>query len=259
MHPNPVHRQATPERNLEFARERGFGVLAVGNGEADAPLLSHIPFIVTDDGAAVHAHLVRANPIARLLAAGERPAVLAVNGPDGYVSPDWYGPEPDQVPTWNYVAVHLRGTLRLRSEEALRPHLDALSARFEEELRPKPPWRTSKVSADRLASMMRAIVPVELDVETLDGTWKLNRNKSDEVRQAGRGALRNRRLRTGGRRPFRAHAGPAGEGVRPASEAPPRTDDALLRARASCPRGPWWDFGPPRAGSPRSGEAGAPT
>ena len=37
MHPNRVHRQATPERNLAFARERGFGMLAVGNGEADAP------------------------------------------------------------------------------------------------------------------------------------------------------------------------------------------------------------------------------
>ena len=157
-------------------------MLAVGNGEADAPLLSHLPFIVAEDGAAVHAHLVRANPIARLLAAGERPAVLAVSGPDGYVSPDWYGPEPDQVPTWNYVAVHLRGTLRLRPGEALRPHLDALSARFEDELRPKPPWRTSKVAPDRLASMMRAIVPIELAVETVDGTWKLNRNKTDEIR-----------------------------------------------------------------------------
>ena len=84
-------------------------MLAVGNGEADAPLLSHLPFIVAEDGAAVHAHLVRANPIARLLAAGERPAVLAVSGPDGYVSPDWYGAEPDQVPTWNYVGGALEG------------------------------------------------------------------------------------------------------------------------------------------------------
>ena len=99
----------------------GFGVLAVGNGEADVPLLSHVPFIVAEDGAAVHAHLVRANPIARLLAAGERPAVLAVSGPDGYVSPDWYGAEPDQVPTWNYVAVHLRGTLRLRPRRRFAP------------------------------------------------------------------------------------------------------------------------------------------
>ena len=183
MHPNRLYRSVSSRRNLEFARGRGFGVLAVGNGEAGAPLLGHIPFLVTDGGAAVHAHLVRANPIARLLATGERKAVLAVSGPDGYVSPDWYGPVPDQVPTWNYVAVHLRGTLRLRPEEALRPHLDALSSRFEEALRPKPPWRTSKVAADRLASMMRGIVPVELAVESVDGTWKLNQNKTDEVRR----------------------------------------------------------------------------
>ena len=183
MHPNPVHRQATREWNLAFASDRGFGVLAVA-GEAGAvgPLLSHIPFLVEEEGGAVHAHLVRSNPIARLLAKSERPAVLAVSGPDGYVSPDWYGPVPEQVPTWNYVAVHLRGALRLRPDEALRPHLDALSARLEEALRPKPPWRTSKVSPDRLASMMRAIVPVELAVETVDGTWKLNRNKTDEIR-----------------------------------------------------------------------------
>lgn len=158
-------------------------MLAVSGDEGTGgPLLSHLPFLVAEDGGTVHAHLVRGNPIARLLAAGERPAVLAVSGPDGYVSPDWYGAEPDQVPTWNYVAVHLRGTLRLRPEDALRPHLDALSARFEEELRPKAPWRTSKVAPDRLASMMRAIVPVELTVDTVDGTWKLNRNKADEVR-----------------------------------------------------------------------------
>ena len=158
-------------------------MLAVAGDEpASGPLLSHVPFLVAEGGGAVHAHLVRVNPIARLLAAGERPAVLAASGPDGYVSPDWYGPEPDQVPTWNYVAVHLRGTLRLRPEAALRPHLDALSARFESELLPKPPWRTSKVAPDRLANMMRAIVPVELAVETVDGTWKLNLNKPDEVR-----------------------------------------------------------------------------
>lgn len=183
MHPNRVYRGATPERNLAFARERGFGVLAVGGGRTEPPLLSHIPFLVVDDGAAVHAHLVRANPIARLLDARERKAVLAVSGPDAYVSPDWYGPVPDQVPTWNYVAVHLRGTLRLRPEATLLPFLDTLSARFEHELRPKPPWRTSKVSEERLAAMMRAIVPIELAVESVDGTWKLNQNKTDEVRR----------------------------------------------------------------------------
>ena len=183
MHPNRLYRSASRERNLEFAKGRGFGVLVVG-GESTGglPLLSHIPFIVTDGGGAVHAHLVRSNPIVQCLHAGQRKAVLAASGPDAYISPDWYGGPVDQVPTWNYVAVHLRGTLRLRPEATLRAHLDALSVRFEEELRPKPPWRITKVAPERLAALMRAIVPIELAVETVDGTWKLNQNKPDEVR-----------------------------------------------------------------------------
>ena len=182
MHPNPVFRQASREANLAFAGARSFGVLAVDAGDAAGPLLSHVPFLLDGDGRAVHAHLVRSNPIARCLAEGERPAVLAVSGPDGYVSPDWYEAGNDLVPTWNYVAVHLRGRLRLRPEETLRPHLEALAAQFEHRLLPKPPWRTSKVPAPQLQAMMRAILPVELIVDSVDGTWKLNQNRADEAR-----------------------------------------------------------------------------
>ena len=182
MHPNPVFRQVSREANLAFARERSFGVLAVDAEDATGPLLSHIPFLLAGDGGAVHAHLVRSNPIARCLATGERPAVLAVSGPDSYVSPDWYEAGTGPVPTWNYVAVHLRGRLRLRPEDALRPHLDALAAHFEHRLLPKPPWRTSKVPDPQLQALMRAILPIELIVDSVDGTWKLNQNRADEAR-----------------------------------------------------------------------------
>ena len=182
MHPNPVFRQASRETNLAFAGERSFGVLAVDAGDAAGPLLSHIPFLLAADDRAVHAHLVRSNPIARCLANGERPAVLAVSGPDGYVSPDWYEAGADLVPTWNYVAVHLRGRLRLRPEETLRSHLDALAAQFERRLLPKPPWRTSKVPDRQLQALMRAILPIELILDSADGTWKLNQNRADGAR-----------------------------------------------------------------------------
>ncbi len=187
MHPSPVFRQTSRERNLAFARERGFGVLAVGGEGAAGPLLSHIPFVLAEDGGAVHAHLVRANPIARCLAGGEQAAVLAVGGPDGYISPDWYEAGTELVPTWNYVAVHLRGRLRLRPEEVLREHLDELAAQFEQRLLPKRPWRTSKVPERQLVALMRAILPVELAVDTVDGTWKLNQNRPDEARQTAAG------------------------------------------------------------------------
>ena len=72
-------------------------------------------------------------------------ARIAVSGPDGYVSPDWYGIV-DQVPTWNYVAVHLTGVLELRSQEEMRDLLDRQSAYYEDRLRPKPPWRTDKMT-----------------------------------------------------------------------------------------------------------------
>ena len=182
MHPSPAFRRASREANLTFAGERSFGVLVVDGDAVDGPLLSHIPFLLAEDGSVVHAHLMGSNPIARRLAQGERRAILAVSGPDGYVSPDWYDAGNDLVPTWNYVAVHLRGRLRLRPGETLRSHLDSLATHFEHRLLPKPPWQTSKVPDRHLQAMMRAILPVELVVESVDGTWKLNQNRTDEAR-----------------------------------------------------------------------------
>ena len=59
-----------------------------------------------------------------------------MSGPDSYISPDWYE-VPDQVPTWNYVAVHLTGTLELRPQEELLDLLDRQSALFEARVRPE--------------------------------------------------------------------------------------------------------------------------
>ncbi|MXX15979.1 MAG: FMN-binding negative transcriptional regulator [Gammaproteobacteria bacterium] len=182
MHPTEIFRQVSREANLAFAKDRGFGVLSVGTDDGDGPLMSHVPFLLTEDCSAVHAHLTRANPILRSLEKGERPAVMAVSGPDSYISPDWYEADPGLVPTWNYVAVHLRGRLRLRPQETLRNHLEALAMQFEQRLHPKPPWRISKVPERQLEAMMRTIFPVELEVRSVDGTWKLNQNRPAEAR-----------------------------------------------------------------------------
>ncbi len=179
MHPNPVFHDADAARNLAFARDRGFGVLAMN--APDGPLISHVPFVLSDDGASVALHLVRSNPIARLLASSPQPVRLAVSGGDSYVSPDWYE-VPDQVPTWNYVAVHLTGTLELRPQDELRALLDMQSAHFEDRLRPKMPWTAGKMDGAALDRMMRQIVPCRITVTAVDGTWKLSQNKPDNVR-----------------------------------------------------------------------------
>ena len=181
MHPNPAFRKTPDEPNLDFARERGFGILSVNHDPS--PLLAHVPFLLGRDGASLELHLVRSNPILKEMPSE---AVIAVSGPDSYISPDWYE-VPDQVPTWNYVAVHLRGRIEPQPQERIRDLLDRQSAMFEGQLAPKAPWTTGKMTPEVLEKMMRMIVPCRMEITSVDGTWKLGQNKPDEVRlNAGR-------------------------------------------------------------------------
>ena len=184
MHPNPAFRQTPAERNIAFARGEGFGMLTINGPEG--PLAAHIPFLISADATTADLHLARSNPIAR--AALPAPALIAVSGPDSYISPDWYG-APDQVPTWNYVAVHLRGMFSALPVETLRDHADALSARFEADLLPKTPWVSTKMTEGVMERMMRMILPFRLTITGIDGTWKLNQNKTPEMRHAAADAL----------------------------------------------------------------------
>lgn len=179
MHPNPAFRRMTQARNLAYARDRGFGVLTV-NGEA-GPLAAHIPFLLDEDGRVADLHLVRSNPIHQSLTQPE-PALIAVSGPDGYISPDWYEVA-DQVPTWNYVAVHLRGMLEPLPQDHMADLLDRQSAHFEALLLPKTPWSLDKMTPAVRDRMMRQIVPYRLQISQIDGTWKLNQNKDSAARK----------------------------------------------------------------------------
>lgn len=186
MHPNPAFRNESDQRNLDFAKERGFGVLTVSAPDGP-PLVSHVPFLLADDGIHADLHLVRSNPIARVCKAPLH-ARFAISGPDSYVSPDWYGVD-DQVPTWNYVAVHLIGQLHPLPQEDLRDLLDRQSAFFEERLLPKLPWTADKTDPEVLKRFERMIQPFRFDISAIEGTWKLNQNKPDAVREAAADAV----------------------------------------------------------------------
>jgi transcriptional regulator len=177
MHPNPIYRRTTETRAFDLVRARGFGQITV-NGP-DGLLASHIPVLLSPDCMTLDMHLVRSNPIQRLL---DNPmdALLAITGPDGYVSPDWYGAVA-HVPTWNYTAVQIRGTLERLDQGTMHDMLDRQSAHFEDQL-PKTPWTTDKMTPDVLAKMMRQIVPCRMTIKDVQSTFKLNQNKPDKVR-----------------------------------------------------------------------------
>lgn len=164
--------------SLKFAEERGFGTICAFDGHK--PVASPLPFYLTygDDGTPRAAfHVARHNPLLKL-AGGEASWLLAVNGPDAYVSPDWYV-SPDQVPTWLYQSVHLSGPVRPLSDDELSVQIDTLSDKFETWLLPKKPWMSGKMAAGRLEAMKKAIVGLVMTVVEVEGSFKLNQHKSD--------------------------------------------------------------------------------
>jgi transcriptional regulator len=164
--------------SLAFAAARGFGLVVACEG--GQPVASPLPFrldYANDGTPRLGFHVARNNPLAGLAAKGGS-WLVAVMGADAYVSPDWYASH-DQVPTWLYETVHLSGPVRVLAGEAQREHLDALGEKFESWLAPKPQWTADKVAPGRRQALMKGIVGIEMAVEAVEGSFKLNQHKSD--------------------------------------------------------------------------------
>ena len=178
-----------PDRRFDWtdrAAMLGFiGDIAFCTICADGPSVVHAPVVVLGEDR-LRFHVSRSNRAVPALdrgRGGEGPprALVSCLGPDAYVSPDWYG-TPDQVPTWNYVAVEAEGPMRRLDESELADFLDALSAEHEARLAPKPEWTRAKMSPGRFEAMLKAIVGYELTIEALRGTRKLGQNKKEAER-----------------------------------------------------------------------------
>ena len=179
-----------PDRtaSLGFAEAQGFGLVSAWDGTK--PVASALPFYLSyaDDGTPrALFHVARHNPLVKL-ADGVTSWLLAITGANAYVSADWYV-SPDQVPTWLYQAVHLTGPVRRFSDDELGVQVDALSAKFENRLLPKKPWTSDKMTPGRLDAMKKAIVGLEMAVEEVEGSFKLNQHKSEADYAAVAGAL----------------------------------------------------------------------
>jgi transcriptional regulator len=176
---------------LAVLRERAFGLLTVTGPEG--PVGVHVPFLVEETaggGLEVRLHVARANPIHGHIGAGAK-ALIVCSGADAYISPDWYG-VPSQVPTWTYTAVHLRGVARTLPEAENLAHVDRLSAFFEARLAPKPAWTSAKMDAARRAAMLKAIVAIALQVESLEAQKKLIQHKGRTEHDGAIAGLRAR-------------------------------------------------------------------
>lgn len=187
MHPAAPFRVTEVEALIAHLTAYPFmGLFAAGEAGLR---VAHAPVVVraTGEGLALDFHLSRNNVLTPFLAKGA--AALAVSqGPEAYVSPDWYE-RPDQVPTWNYLTVEAEGEVTPLSEADLVQILDDLSAQAEARLAPKPAWTLHKMSKGRFEAMLAGIQGFRLRPHRLEGTFKLSQNKPPEVRDRVAAAL----------------------------------------------------------------------
>ena len=184
MHPNSAFHWQDRAAMRDLVDQIGFGALFAAT--ADGPRVANIP--VTWDGEdRLTFHIARGNALARHL--GGATALFVAQGPDAYVSPDWYGLDGNQVPTWNYVAVELEGVIEMLDRDALVAQIDALTAREEARFAPKPPWKREKMDAARFSAMLGAITGFSMRVQAWRGTVKLSQNKPEEARLGAASAL----------------------------------------------------------------------
>ena len=152
------------------------------DGSPDATL---VPYLRDGDGVGrIVAHLARANEHWRRIEDGA-PALLVVSGADAYVSPGWYASKREHgrvVPTWNYSAVHLRGTVHVHDHpdwvlEVVTGLTDLHESHRDE------PWAVTDAPAAYVQGQLRAIVGVEILVEQVEAKAKLSQNRSLEDRR----------------------------------------------------------------------------
>jgi len=178
MHPNAAFRWQDPDAMRAFAKDVGFGMLFLNT--PDGPHVAHVPFVFLNENR-IGFHMARNNAIAPYLDGAE--ALFVINGPDGYISPDYYGIA-DQVPTWNYIAIEVVGPVRKMDEAELIVQSDALSLQQELKLAPKAVWTRAKMADSIFEKMLRGIHGFEMDITTWRSTLKLGQNKAEAVRLA---------------------------------------------------------------------------
>ncbi len=177
----PGHFEESRTERLH-ALMRAYPFATVVTTGPEGPEANHLPLLL-DSGPShygtLRGHVARANPVWKQLDEGAR-ALVIFQGPQAYITPGWYRSKQETgkvVPTWNYAVVHARGTVRPVDDPVwLRRLVEQLTNRHESGR--STPWQVSDAPADYIEKMLKAIVGIEIQIDRLEGKWKLGQNRS---------------------------------------------------------------------------------
>jgi len=169
----PKHYLSTDQKEITaFMQRYNFGTLITA--EENIPTATHLPFLTEEegDGVVLSSHFAKANPQAAALEGKE--ILVIFSEPHAYISPAFYEKE-QNVPTWNYVAVHAYGKARLISDETgMLALLEKSILAFDTDYIQQ--WQ--RLPDDYKSRMLKGIVAFQIEVTTLEGKKKLSQNKT---------------------------------------------------------------------------------
>lgn len=158
----------------EFVQMNSFGTLVTTN--KGRPIATHLPLqlIKEEEDYFITGHMAYGNPQWRTFDTSEE-VLIMFQGPHAYISSSWY--EKENVPTWNYQAVHVYGPATILDEEALKQDLTKLLKKYENHRENPVLW--DKLSTSLLKKEIKGIVGFKIKVEEIQAAYKLSQNRNE--------------------------------------------------------------------------------
>lgn len=161
--------------------------LATIVGNLDGHLeINHLPLMLSADKNKLYGHIARMNPLTKVASSGNTSVTAIFNGPNAYVTPAWYPSKKETgkvVPTWNYAAVHAEGSLKLIDDpQWLRNHVSQMTNIHEP--RYQSTWKLDDAPEEYVQTMLKAIIGIEIEINSLVGKFKLSQNRPAEDYEA---------------------------------------------------------------------------
>jgi len=174
------------EKISKFVKTHPLGLM-VANVDGDL-VGNHLPFMAPNGNIAVGSklisHTAKANPIWKI-GDKKQKVLLVFSGYETYISPSSYPTKKEThkvVPTYNYLSVHINGTLSATQDEENKHQIVKILTEKMESSR-KDPWAVTDAPKDYIETMLANIVGVELLVEKIEAKWKISQNRPARDRQ----------------------------------------------------------------------------
>jgi len=170
-----IYKNNNPEEIRAFLKANAFGILVTNkNGKS---LATHIPleFAIKEDGTEIlHAHISKANEQCEHLENGAE-ALCIFNGPHSYISSSWYDFE--EVSTWNYIAVQVRGKFTILNKDGLWKSIKSLMEKYEA---PQENPVNMEALSESTLHQINGVVGFEIAISSIEAAYKMSQNRDNK-------------------------------------------------------------------------------